>query len=346
MTLHKKEDQKSKETTIRVVSDENKSFFNAECIDDTILESLKTPPPPLLFGPLWFAGELLIVFGDTGSGKSILCTQIAYAISNLISEVLSLEIDPVAKKVLYYDFELSPKQWELRYANYETKEVHSFGDKFIRCSINDDELPNGREYEEYFLEMLLKEIMIQEASIVVIDNITNLCDDLQKGNKAIKLMKKLKEITKIHGISILVIAHVPKRDDTLPLNLNDMSGSKNLSNNADSIVAFGKSVHGRDIRYLKQLKVRNATQMYDEDNVIVCQIKKSDNFLRLEYLENDTERNLLMDAESARLHKRRSETKKLHKEGLSYRKIADIVGVKKSTIEKDMQKINQSPELF
>lgn len=34
-------------------------------------EARQTPVPKMLFGELWLEGELSVLFGDTGSGKSV-----------------------------------------------------------------------------------------------------------------------------------------------------------------------------------------------------------------------------------------------------------------------------------
>ena len=44
-------------------------------------EAGSRPMPETLFGEMWFEGELAVLFGDTGAGKSILATQIVQFIS-------------------------------------------------------------------------------------------------------------------------------------------------------------------------------------------------------------------------------------------------------------------------
>ena len=39
------------------------------------------PVPRLLFGEFWIEGELAVMFGDTGAGKSLLAVQIAESIA-------------------------------------------------------------------------------------------------------------------------------------------------------------------------------------------------------------------------------------------------------------------------
>src|ERR1035437_10347384 len=79
----------------------------------------KRPIPNALFLCLWYEGEICILFADTNLGKSILAVQIA--------------IDLSAKyKVLYFDFELSDKQFEARYIN-NYKSHYKFPENFYRA---------------------------------------------------------------------------------------------------------------------------------------------------------------------------------------------------------------------
>ena len=56
------------------------------------------------------------------------------------------------------------------------------------------------------------------------------------------------------GLSILVLAHTPKRPFARPLTVNDLAGSKQLSNFTDTMFAIGDSIQGSNIRYLKTKK--------------------------------------------------------------------------------------------
>lgn len=79
--------------------------------------------------------------------------------------------------------------------------------------------------------------------------------------------------------NLLLLAHTPKRRFSRGLNVNDLQGSKMLSNFADNIFAIGDSCLGPDIRYLKQIKPRNTELIYGASNVCTYRIAKRDNFL-------------------------------------------------------------------
>lgn len=54
-------------------------------------------------------------------------------------------------------------------------------------------------------------------------------------------MIHLNNLKKRYGLSILVLAHTPKRSMECPITSNDLAGSKRLYNFFDSVFAIGKS---------------------------------------------------------------------------------------------------------
>ncbi|MBK6749157.1 MAG: sigma-70 region 4 domain-containing protein [Acidobacteria bacterium] len=87
-------------------------------------------------------------------------------------------------------------------------------------------------------------------------------------------MKILNHLKVSHGLSLLILAHTPKRYGASPLSVNDLFGSKMLSNFADSIFAKGRSRSGPNVRYLKQLKSRRHQRKYDENNTFTMHLQK------------------------------------------------------------------------
>mgnify|MGYP000591601256 CR=1 FL=1 len=97
---------------------------------------------------------------------------------------------------------------------------------------------------------------------------------MEKGDAAGRLMIQLNNLKKRYGLSVLVLAHTPKRSLDCPITSNDLAGSKRLYNFFDSVFTIGKSAQDGGLRYVKQLKVRYGTFSHDADNVIVYEIDK------------------------------------------------------------------------
>ncbi len=299
----------------------------------------KKPAAKALFGDFWLEGELSILFSDTGRGKSTLAVQIAEALARGVS-VAPMEPASEAQKVLYLDFELSEKQFEARYSDAGkdgTRRHYQFSDNLLRAQMAPHgDLPPGYENMAEFVRHSFIELVRETgARIVIVDNITFLKGANENASAAAQLMKALKHLKEYYGLSILVLAHTPKLPFTSPFSLNDMQGSKMLSNFADNVFALGASHQAKDLRYLKHLKPRATEILYDASNVILYRIKKADSFLQFEFEGYGKERDHLVwryehsDGERA---KSIIVAKKLYAAGATQRRVAMILGVSHTTV--------------
>jgi predicted ATP-dependent serine protease len=330
--------QKEKQNT----DNKDSSFFKSEPVNNNIQRSMLTPLPSMLWGTLWFEKELALLVGDTAIGKSILGYSIGDGIANGRPDILTFPVTCKPKVVLYFDSELSSKQRELRYTNSDRTRSHDFGPNFIIVEIDRFEIPKGISYEEFYIEKMKEEVHKWKAEVVIIDNITFVCSDLTKGNKAIDLMRLFKNANDELHISTLLLGHVPKRDETLPIGLNDIAGSKNISNALDAAFALNRCIHDKSFRYIKQLKQRMGEENYKEENVVMCKIVKEECFLGFEFIRYDTEDNMLLTKDEAARRKRRQDAQDLRNEGNSYRQIAEKLGVSYVTIKKDIDRMNNN----
>jgi RecA-family ATPase len=248
------------------------------------LNRRKTRPiPKMLFSEFWFEGELCILFADTNLGKSILAVQIGNSISRG-EQIRGFKLETPKQPILYFDFELSDKQFENRYS-IKFEQHYSFDNNFIRVEINPDAtIPETQTFEDYLNHSLERSINETGAKVLIIDNLTYLKNETEKAKDALPLMKHLKALKNKYGLSILALAHTPKRDLSKPITRNDLQGSKMLINFCDSSFSIGESHSDKNLRYLKQIKQRNTEQIYDAENVCVCQIDKPLNFLLFEFV--------------------------------------------------------------
>lgn len=274
---------------------QDKGLFKVKTANEWIQQAKTTPIPEMLFGEFWHENEICILFADSNLGKSILAVQIADSISRG-EQIHGFKLEAQRQPVLYFDFELSAKQFEVRYSvKSEGQKVfeqhYTFDDNFKRIEINPDaEIPTETSFENYLNQSLEQSIIETGAKILIIDNITYLKNETERAKDALPLMKHLKSLKSKYGLSILALAHTPKRDLSRPITQNDLQGSKMLYNFVDSCFAIGQSNTDRSVRYVKQIKARNTAMIYDTENVIVCQIDKSYNFLSFEFLDFGAER--------------------------------------------------------
>jgi hypothetical protein len=339
---------------------DNCLLFNTNLMENWLNEAQNRPVPRRLFDYLWFENEVCILYADTNLGKSILAVQLADALSRspltpeggtlpgiTLETVLKPNTPPLGTGglsgagglVLYFDFELSDKQVEARYsADY--KEHYRFHGNLLRSEINTDyEMPpTFKSFEDYLAHSLEQTLLTTGAKIVIIDNLTYLKNETEKAKDALPLMKHLKALKKKYELSILILAHTPKRDLSKPITRNDLQGSKMLISFCDSAFAIGESHRDKSLRYIKQIKARNSEVVYDTENVITCQITKPHNFLHFEMLGFDSESSHLKvwtDEERAGVAEH---VKQLAGEGKTQREIARTLGIGVGSVNRYLNK--------
>jgi len=306
----------------------------------------ETPPAQMLFGGFWFQDELCILFADTNAGKSILAVQIGNAISRG-QAVGPFEMNGPAETVLYFDFELSTSQFRKRYMGDSADGAGAFNEKFLRAVINpsSNKARKFSSYVEYIGNEIENALVSTGARVLIIDNLTCLRFGTHAASGALNLVHFLQGIKDAYQLSILVLAHTPKRSLSKPLTRNDLLGSKMLINFCDSAFAIGESqlpppAEGSGpLRYLKQIKQRSTHEVYGAANVCLCSIVKADGFLQFkfdgaaheaEHLSRQTEQ-----------YRKISDTciAELSQQGLSVRQVAEKLGIGPTTVFRALKRL-------
>ena len=327
----------------RKEAEQNKGLFKVKTANEWLELAKTSPIPEMLFGEFWHEGEISILFSDSNLGKSILSVQIADSISKG-QQIPGFKLEAKKQPVLYFDFELSAKQFEVRYSTKnEAQKVfenhYSFDDNFKRIEINPDaEIPTESTFEKYLNQSLEQSIIETAAKILIIDNITYLKNETEQAKHALPLMRYLKDLKSKYSLSILALAHTPKRDLSRPITQNDLGGSKMLYNFIDSCFAIGQSNTDKNLRYIKQIKARNTAMIYDTENVIVCQIDKPYNFLAFEFIDFGAEREHLKQVTEKDRESTIEQAKELSQKGYSQRQISNELGISLGAVNKYLKK--------
>lgn len=281
----------------------------------------------MLFGDFWYEGEVCIMFADTNVGKSILAVQIGDSLSKGTA-IGDMQAGRRAKKVLYFDFELSAGQFKKRYSD-AVYGNYQFSPNFARLVFNPD-AEGARKFASYaeYLNNAIENVIISSgAHILIIDNITCLRSGTEAAASAVSLMSKLQAIKRQYKLSILVLAHTPKRNPAKPINRNDLQGSKMLINFADSAFAIGESQTSAGLRYLKQIKQRSGNQVYGADNVRLCRIIKPSNFLHFDFTGREPEARHLLHYTEQQRKTTEDRIAELRGQSLSLRAISTATGL-------------------
>lgn len=304
-----------------------------------IEDAKNRPIPNMLFSEFWYENEVCILFSDTNNGKSVLAVQIGESISRGIP-IPGFKLESKPQRVLYMDFELSDKQFENRYSD-DYQNHHQFSPNFLRAEIDTElDIPkNFKGVEDYLCNTLEDTVKKHDVSVLIIDNLTFLSSENEKAKDALVLMKTLKKLSKKLNLSILVLAHTPKRDESKPLTKDHLAGSKMLMNFCDSSFAIGTSSENHSYKYIKQIKQRNTEHIYHSGNVLLCSIQKQTNFLMFQFIDYDDERNHLKTYSSSDIETRDEQMQELISEGLSNVDVADRLGLSEGAIRKRRKKL-------
>lgn len=307
----------------KVVSDPSmsptQSLLKIKTANEWTTAAAQRPDPKSLWMSFWYEGELCCLFADSNLGKSIYAVEIARSISR-------------TEPVIYFDFELSDKQFQLRYTD-ESGILNLFPSNFLRAEIDSQSIcMEGLNVEEKVISDIENAALKYGANKLIIDNLSFLCNSADKSDMAGRLMLRLLDLKKRHNLSILVLAHTPKRSLTSPITQNDLAGSKKLFNFFDSVFAIGKSAKDEGLRYIKQLKVRAGAFEYGGDNVIVSEIIKDGNWLHFKNIGNAPEKEHLQSCDDKEKASMKNSVIDLYKEGKSYSEIASLMGISKSTV--------------
>lgn len=291
-------------------------LFEILTANEVIKLAMVQPDPIQLYPVLILENEITIVFADTGVGKTVLCFQAAIHISNN------------GYTTLYLDLELSRKQFQRRYTS-DTGEPFKLPENLYRLSFARlKKVPKGMDYQDYFFSSLIDAIKKTNAKIIFLDNLTKLAaGDTDSAKASIPILEKLNEIKLDYSLTIIVLEHNKKVDTSRPIHLNDLQGSKMKQNLVDAVFSIGRSAKDKNLRYIKQLKVRDGEVHYDTENVKVCELSKTNGYLsfsdigfenEFEHLKQRTE----IDKESLI-----EKVKELSRKGESQRQIAISLGI-------------------
>lgn len=247
----------------------------------------KQHPAPELLSSLWRQGEIAVMFGERGSGKSVFAVQIADAVAKGNSPLNSPQFDlaqirdkdggPRPPKVLYIDFEMSDRQFGTRYCRQAPGSKRMIKPKFAfdRAVIDPEfELPKAfRKVSDYLYHSIRAAMVKHENGVVIVDSIHYLLRDTSSSTESLSLMKSLRQIASDCRVSILITAPMhPRTRVTRPVTLKDLAAARCVAELADTVFALCLSTFSPAHRYIKHLASRHAPIVHDTENVLAFQL--------------------------------------------------------------------------
>lgn len=289
--------------------------FHIATMNDTLDLARLLPPLTELYPNIVMEGDLCIMFGQSGLGKTIFGVQVGKVIAEK------------GKRVLYLDYEMSDRQLAKRYL------TPNFPITFFRGE------PNSDNPIIDTLGSIEDAIVKNHAEVVFVDNITALGQCLDKGNEAGTLMASLKVLKKKYDLTMIILNHIPKRYAGRPLSLEAMQGSAKLSQLVDDAIGLGQSYKDTSLVYVKQCKWRNGEIELDAGHVAVYERKKDEcGNLCFDFHGYDTERALLGADGFNEQEQLYQQVKELHAQGLKQSEIAVRCGISQGAVSKILKR--------
>lgn len=300
----------------------NRNTYRLRTFNQVVEVAKNLPPAINLFGNLIFQGEVTILAGDTGVGKSLLAGDIAIKIAKGLPGASPLINQSGALKTFYVDYELTDRQFSKRFSRED------YPANLFRIDANPDCIGCGLS-----LSTIIKMVHEQKPELLILDNLSAAIMDSGKDAEiAIKVMAEMKKLQKELNMTVIVIAHTPKRLENMPLRVDNVGGSKHIANFADSIFFIAKSSQGKNVRYMKHVKGRNSEI---EEEVYLLNLVADANGIHFEYKGMDDEKNHLADYYAGEdKSSRNDEIKKMYAAGKSMEEIAAHFGINKSTVSR------------
>ncbi|MBP3257802.1 MAG: AAA family ATPase [Bacteroidales bacterium] len=292
-----------------------------EWVDD----SLTKPKPRAFCRESIVEFEITVVFASAGIGKTIACVGMAEDIARETGE-----------EVNYLDFELSENHLRDRYVDSETGTKHVFPPTLNRFEFSADNLGN-MDIEDAILASIEIEAR-RGVKYHFVDNLTYICRDSEKGLTAGEFMKELRTLRQKYNLTMVIVAHTPKRDMSRPLTEYDLAGSSKLINFFDAAIAIGRSAKDSELRYLKQVKTRTGAELYGADNVMVCRLEQTNGFTHFEFIECGKEREHLREDNFDMEMEEINQIVSLCGQKKSQRQIGEETGLSAATINRRIKK--------
>lgn len=285
--------------------------FHVSSMNDCVRRGKSLPPIVVLYPNIVLEGDLCIIFGQSGIGKTIFAMQVAR------------DIAATGKRVLYADFEMTLRQLALRY------ESPNFPPTFFRAEM-DMEAPVGD-----VLKGIEAAAVTNMAEVVFIDNITALSQSLDKSSDAGSLMASLNALKRKYNWTLVILNHVPKMlSGSVPLSLAAIQGSAKLNQLIDDAVGLGQSSRDKSMVYVKQCKWRNGELVLDADNVALYERKNGEGNLCFTFRSYDTEAVHLETASSNEHERLKARVRELSSQGMKQQDIAKECCITQSKVSR------------
>lgn len=203
----------------------------------------------------FFMGQLVLLTGKRGEGKSTLMGQLMAEALNQGYKVLAYSGElPGYQFKRWLDFQLAGPQNVLTAYNVYSDPRYSLEEDTVQrlnrwyydnAFLYDNNSLNGDEYES-LLETIEKTIQRYGVKLVCVDNLMTAIDVASADSQYIQqsqFVRSLKQIAVRYNVVVLLVAH-PKKTDGKVTDNDAVSGSSDITNRADIVLSYVKNAEG------------------------------------------------------------------------------------------------------
>lgn len=288
------------------------------------LLSVSIEKPKKLWGNYWQSGQLCIMAGDMGVGKSTLAIQLAKALA-VGTGLLDKENEMPPQKVLFVGFELSARDVAMRYGSGDVAE------NFMCANLNADAFASGRSTAG---ERLINQLggMVDEtgAEVVIIDQPDRLHLTPGMWNY---FMLKLNELKVRKGLSILLTLNNKPRNLSKAPTVGSIYKSNLLAPHADSIITVAPHCRTEGLRYIKILKNNGGPLALNTLPDVFEIVLQNDCFL-LQPRGNEQEEKVLLPTAAERRNTKIMKAERMWREGMELKAIAEAMELPERTVRR------------
>ncbi|KQN32368.1 hypothetical protein ASE92_17330 [Pedobacter sp. Leaf41] len=234
-----------------------KEKLNVTCSLAEMFNRVKNEPKIPMLYPAIKEGSVGLIYGVAKTGKTIFCENLGMSIAAGRKEFLGKEINSSSKKVLFISMEeayqgrteRNMKQFE----SFNDEEKESVLANYIVANENVPKIITSNED----WNIVENAIVENEAKIVFMDSLTRMVDgQIENADIARFTMLKIRELADKLKITLIMIHHSTKMNEDQPMTLQNVAGSRVISQEADFIIGINKT--SSNVRYSKLVAARYA----------------------------------------------------------------------------------------
>ena len=293
--------------------------------------------PRALFGDLWLEGEIAVMFGEAGAGKSVLAVQIAESIARG-RRLKPMYEAPKRQKVVYLDLESLPEHFCRRYRHDDEmreSKPYRFGTNFLHHA--------GFGTLEPDIAAIGEMVKNAGARVLIIDKIARVMKS-RSTREAERVMRELRRLNRVDGISILLLAHSAAASLRRGIEACDVPFAQVMSSMADNVFAIGRNGGDPAGRYIKHIRPGAAAHTFDASHVPWFRIRKRANFTYFDFRGFAREGALRVSNDHRGEWKLVERIRELNAGGMSVRDIARTVEMSKSSVHRYLTMMDDDEE--